>query len=148
MCSTRFNPDVFTGNNGYQYPDQRQIYAIVPGLSDNPVAAYDPIYSADYGNLSSVSGAGSRVYLNGGNGLAAGWYTLLPAQYAMLPGGMRVVEETGAANPIPGMNQKLTDGTLEVSGYYGDALSGAQSSSLRLFTVQSQALVKKNPTSR
>ncbi len=75
--------------------------------------------------------------------MAAGWYTLLPAQYAMLPGGMRVVEETGAANPIPGMNQKLTDGTLEVSGYYGDALSGAQSSSLRLFTVQSQALVKK-----
>ncbi|MEI9991673.1 MAG: filamentous hemagglutinin family protein [Rhizomicrobium sp.] len=137
------NPDEFTGNNGYQYPDHRQIYAIVPGLSSAPVAANDPIYSANYGSLSSVSGVGSRVYLSGGNGLAAGWYTLLPAQYALLPGGMRVVQETGAKSVVPGTNSKLTDGSLEVAGYFGDALSGARSSQVALFTVQSQAVVAK-----
>jgi hypothetical protein len=113
----RMNPDQFTSNNGFQYPDGRQVYAIVPGLSNSPVAAYDPIYSSDYGNLSSVSGAGARVWLNGGNGLVAGWYTLLPAKYAMLPGGMRVVEQTDAKNVFPGLNGMLLDGTIVTSGH-------------------------------
>ncbi len=109
---------------GYQYPDGRQVYAIVPGLSDTPVSVYDPIYSANYGNLMSASGVGRRVWLDGGNGIAAGWYTLLPAQYALLPGGMRVVEQSSAKNVIPDTSFKLTDGSLLVSGRYGDALSG------------------------
>ncbi|MGZ8408266.1 MAG: hypothetical protein ACXWVJ_09585, partial [Caulobacteraceae bacterium] len=44
---SQFNNDPFSGNDGYQYPDQRQVYAVVPGLSDQAVAAYDPIYSQD-----------------------------------------------------------------------------------------------------
>ncbi|GAA0528202.1 hypothetical protein GCM10008941_04480 [Rhizomicrobium palustre] len=138
----RYNPDIYTGNSGYQYADRRQVYAIVPGLSNNSVAAVDPIYSSDYASLSSSSGVGTRVYLSGGNGLAAGWYTLLPAKYAMLPGGMLVVEQTGAKNVVPGTNAALADGTLQVAGFYGDALSGSQSSTRRLFTVQSQSLIK------
>ncbi len=143
---SRFNSDQYSANVingvGYQYPDARQVYAIVPGLSDAPAAAYDPIYSADYANLSSASGVGSRVYLSGGNGLAAGWYTLLPAQYAMLPGGMRVVEQTGVKSAIPGASTKLADGSLLVSGYYGDALSGATQSTVRQFSVMSQDVIK------
>jgi len=56
------------------------------------------------------------VYLNGANGLTAGWYTLLPAKYALLPGGMRVVEETGATNPAMGTSLIRSDGGLIVSG--------------------------------
>ncbi len=100
---SQFNADQYSANKingvGYQYPDGRRVYAIVPGLSNAPAAAYDPIYSADYANLSSASGVGKRVYLSGGNGLAAGWYTLLPAQYALLPGGMRVVEQICVVQP-------------------------------------------------
>ncbi|HEY4275171.1 MAG TPA: filamentous hemagglutinin family protein [Rhizomicrobium sp.] len=134
------NPDAFTSSNGYQYADKRQVYAIVPGLSSNPLPVYDPIYSANYAALSSTSQVGKRVHLAGGNGLAAGWYTLLPAQYALLPGGMRVVEDTGATAPV-GLSRTLQDGTLVTTGYYGDALSGASQSQLRLFDVQSQAVI-------
>ncbi|HEY4078732.1 MAG TPA: filamentous hemagglutinin family protein [Rhizomicrobium sp.] len=136
------NPDTFTSNNGYQYPDHRQVYAIVPGLSDSAVSAIDPGYSAGY-DLTSVPGVGRRVYLTGGNGLAGGWYTLLPAKYALLPEGMRVVEETGASDPVAGMNREARDGSLLVSGQYGDALSGSAQSQPRLFDVQSQAVFGK-----
>jgi len=142
---SRFNNDQYNANFingvGYQYPDARQVYAIVPGLSDAPVAAYDPIYSADYAELSSVSGVGRRVYLAGGNGLDAGWYTLLPAQYAMLRGGMRIVEQTGVKNAIPGSSTELADGSLLVSGY-GDSLSGASQSAVHQFQVMSQDVIK------
>ncbi|WP_454618595.1 filamentous haemagglutinin family protein [Bradyrhizobium cenepequi] len=142
----QFNADQYSANKingvGYQYPDGRQVYAIVPGLSDAPAAAYDPIYSANYGNLNAASGVGKRVYLSGGNGLAAGWYTLLPAQYAMLPGGMRVVEQTGAKNVLPGLSMRQADGTVLASGYYGDALSGTLQSQMRLFSVQPQDVIR------
>lgn len=143
---SQFNTDQFSANKingvGYQYPDGRQIYAIVPGLSDKPVAAYDPIYSANYANLLSGSGVGKQVYLAGGNGLAAGWYTLLPAQYAMLPGGMRVVEQVGAKNVVPDSSVKIADGSLLVSGRYGDALSGASEYQVRQFSVMSQDVIR------
>ncbi|WP_213737826.1 filamentous haemagglutinin family protein [Bradyrhizobium sp. dw_411] len=139
----RMNPDQFTSNNGFQYPDGRQVYAIVPGLSNKSVAAFDPIYSSDYGNLSSVSGVGSRVWLNGGNGLAAGWYTLLPAKYAMLPGGMRVAEQIGAKNVVAGLSGTLTDGSIITTGTYGNATGGTSQSQVRLFEVQSQAVINK-----
>ncbi|MCK9913008.1 filamentous hemagglutinin family protein [Microbacteriaceae bacterium K1510] len=136
----RFNADQYSSNGGFQYPDARQVYAIVPGLSDAPAAAYDPIYSADYADLQSASGVGKRVWLDAAPGLKAGWYTLLPAKYAMLPGGMRVVEQS--ASTLPGVSSRSADGTLFVSGRYGDALSGAAQSQARLFSVQSQDVIR------
>lgn len=142
----RFNADQYSANVingvGYQYPNARQIYAIVPGLSDAPAAAFDPIYSADYADLQSASGVGKRVWLDAAPGLAAGWYTLLPAKYAMLPGGMRVVEQTGAKTVLPGSSLRQPDGSLLVPGRYGDALSGAEQSQVRLFSVQSQSVIR------
>jgi len=138
---SQFNPDVFTGNDGYQYADHRQVYAIVPGLSDAAVSAYDPIYSANYGELYQAAGVGRRVYLEGGPGLAAGWYTLLPAQYALLPGGMRVVEETGAAKAAAGATALKRDGTLVTTGRYG-GVGGAEESQVRVFEVQNQAVIQ------
>ena len=138
---SQYNSDSFSANNGYQYPDQRQVYAIVPGLSSAAVAPYDPIYSANYTSLYGPSQVGTRVYLNAAPGLAAGWYTLLPAQYAMLPGGMRVVQDTQAAAPPPGGSATLLDGTDVVSGFYG-AGSGAYSSNQVVFDVQSQSVFR------
>ena len=117
----QFNTDTFSTNNGYQYPDHRQVYAIVPGLSNAAVAAFDPIYAANYANLYGPSQVGMRVFLSAAPGLAAGWYTLLPAQYALLPGGMRVVQDTGASTPPPVSAAQLSDGTDVVSGYFGVA---------------------------
>ena len=137
---SRYNTDAFTSNGGYQYADGRQVYAIVPGLSDKAAALYDPIYSADYADLYQAGGVGKRVYLDGGAGLAAGWYTLLPAQYAMLPGGMRVVEDTGASNVAAGGRLTQRDGTLVTTGRYG-GLGGTEDSTVRVFQVQNQKTI-------
>jgi filamentous hemagglutinin family protein len=138
---SRFNNDPFSGNGGYQYPDERQVYAIVPGLSDASVAPVDPIYSADYGDLYAASGAGRRVYLAAVPGLAAGWYTLLPAQYAVLPGAFRVVEQTGAAAATPNYSGRVGDGSYYVSGYYG--FQGSRESDIQTFQVSSQDVFRK-----
>lgn len=139
----RFNNDPFSSNNGLQYPDGRQIYAIVPSLGDSDIALYDPIYSGDYADLYEASGVGRRVYLSGGPGLAAGWYTLLPAKYATLPGGLRVVEQTGMEGSVPDRSFSLRDGSMMVSGYYGDSASGGQDATVRTFTVQTQDVFEK-----
>ncbi len=138
---SRLNSDVFTGNNGLQYADGRQVYAIVPGLANGIAAPYDPIYSADYSALGSAGGVGSRVWLDGGQGVAAGWYTLLPAQYATLPGAYRVVQQTGAKNTTVGTDIVQKDGSMLISGRFGDAASGSSSSQESLFEVDSRAVV-------
>ena len=139
----RLNNDPFSSSNGFQYPDGRQVYAIVPSISNAQTAAFDPIYSAQYSDLYSSSSAGKQVYLNNVPGLSPGWYTLLPAKYATLPGGIRIVENTGASNIIPGQSATLMDGSYIVSGYYGTAGTGDQESGLRSFTVQTQSVFDK-----
>jgi hypothetical protein len=139
----RFNPDQFSSNSGYQYPDGRQIYAIVPGLSSASVAAFDPLYSSDYASLYGPSQVGLSVYLNAAPGLAAGWYTLLPAKYALLPVGMRVVQDTGAATPQPGKGTTLSDGTIVTSGYFGVAGVNTRSATPVVFDVQSQSVFRQ-----
>uniref|UniRef100_Q07KX9 Filamentous haemagglutinin family outer membrane protein n=1 Tax=Rhodopseudomonas palustris (strain BisA53) TaxID=316055 RepID=Q07KX9_RHOP5 len=138
---SRINDDGYTSKTGYTYAGGAQPYAIVPGLSDNAVAAYDPIYSASYSALSSVNGAGSRVLIDIGQGL--NWYTLLPAQYATLPGGVLVVQQTGTTKLAVGSAYTRADGTVLAVGSYGNALSGAAQSSTALFAVQSQSVFEK-----
>ncbi len=139
----QYNPDQFSSTNGCQYPDCRQVYAIVPGLSSATVAAFDPIYSADYASIYGPSQVGLSVYFNAAPGLAAGWYTLLPAKYALLPGGMRVVQDTGAATPPPVGGATLSDGTIVASGYFGVAGVNTRGASLDVFDVQTQSVFRK-----
>jgi filamentous hemagglutinin family protein len=116
----RLNIDPGTSNDGFLYPDGRQVYAIVPELSEAPIAAFDPVYSADYAELYSGPGAGRRVFLDLGQGEGTRWYTLLPAQYAVLPGGVRVVERTDL--DVPPTDQPpftLQDGTRVATGRLG-----------------------------
>ena len=68
-----------------------QSYAIIPGVN-NILTPYDPLESSSV-NLPM----GESVYLNAvtvaGQALAAGWYTLLPAHDALLPGAFLVTPE-------------------------------------------------------
>jgi filamentous hemagglutinin family protein len=136
---SQFNADAFSSNGGYQFADHRQVYAIVPGLSNAPVAAYDPIYSSNYSSLYGPSAAGLRVYLDGGPGLAAGWYTLLPAQYAVLPGAFEVVQDTSVKTIARGASWTLADGTVAMSGRFGGL--GATTSTPVVFDVKSRAVI-------
>jgi filamentous hemagglutinin family protein len=138
---SRFNSDAFSSNNGLQYPDGRQVYAIVPVGSATP-ALYDPIYSSDYGSL-YAGDAGKIVHLEGGNGITAGDYLLHPGQYAMLPGAMRLVENVGSVAPVPGASATLRDGSVVVAGTYGTAGTSESDWQRRSFTVQTQSVFGK-----
>ena len=112
------------------YPDRRPVYAIIPGFSGSP-APYDPAI---------VSGdplIGKSVYLSGGPGLPAGYYTLLPARYATVPGAFRVVQDTAARDTLASRNLTLPDGTLVLAGRFVDGLSGATKARSTAFFVQS-----------
>jgi filamentous hemagglutinin family protein len=118
------------------YSDQRQIFAIVPGYA-GALAPYDA-------NLSQAGlAAGEAIYLAGGNGLAAGYYTLLPAQYATLPGAYRVVANSGVTNPVFSRTVTLPDGTMEMTGYLTNTITGSRPSSTQQFYVQSGATWSK-----
>jgi filamentous hemagglutinin family protein len=116
-----------------QDQNPRQVYAIVPGYSSK-LAAYDPTISQD-GVI-----AGRQIYLAGGPGLPAGYYTLLPGKYATLPGAFRVVVNAGVSNPASNQTYTLPDGTMEMTGYFGNGFTGARDASTSQFMVQSQAV--------
>jgi filamentous hemagglutinin family protein len=133
---SQFNTSFANSVAGQQvslYPDGRQIYAIVPGYSGK-VAPYDATMSQ------SGMVAGQQVYLVGAPGLAAGYYTLLPAKYATLPGAFRVVVNSGVSNPLVNQAVTLPDGTMEVNGYLSNGFTGARDSSISQFLVQSASV--------
>ena len=69
---------------------------------------------------------GEAVYLNGGNGLQAGVYSILPASYAFLPGAY-MITDTGATKP--GGTYQTIDGASVVSGYSTVAVTNGYTSS-------------------
>lgn len=88
---------------------QSGYYAVLPSLG-NQYAPYDYLM-----NSGSDVGIGQAIYLSGGNGLAAGKYTLLPAHYALLPGAFLI----SANGTNLQLNTQLTqsDGNGLSSGY-------------------------------
>ena len=142
----RFNPDSFSGNNGLQFADGRQVFAIIP-RNTVTAALFDPIYSADYSGGGGIdlygADAGLSVYLDAAPGIEAGEYLLLPAHYALLPGALRIVENAGASAPYAGGAARLLDGSIVVGGNYTTAGTGFAESQRRSFTVQSKDVFTK-----
>ncbi len=156
---SRFNTDQYSSNGynaatgiGYQYADQRQVYAIVPLAQAQKIALYDPIYAADYSKTPGFddngthgptnlygANAGMAVTLDGGGGIPAGQYVLMPAHYALLPGAYRLVENDGQAAPGAGTVQTLRDGSVVMGGTFSTAGTGYSGSQRYSFTVESQA---------
>ncbi|MDB5609255.1 MAG: filamentous hemagglutinin [Bradyrhizobium sp.] len=115
------------------YPDARQIYAIVPGFNGK-VAPYDATMSQ-----AGIT-PGQQIYLSGGSGLPAGYYTLLPVKYATLPGAFRVVVNSGVSNPLSNQTFTLPDGTMEMTGYLANGFTGAHDAAIAQFMVQSASV--------
>lgn len=115
------------------YVDDRPIYAIVPGYRA-PVSAHDAALELGAG---AGPKTGQAVFLSGIPGLPDGVYTLLPARYATLPGAYRVVQNTGAGNPVPGAALTTPDGSHVVTGYFADGLTGKRDAQPSSFIVQS-----------
>lgn len=94
-------------------------YAIIPGYRAD-YAPVDPVFNPN-NNLA----VGRQIYLQAGNGLAAGVYTLLPARYALLPGAYLVTPQGGNVVPTPVSNpdgSSVTPGYLLSAGQTGQPL--------------------------
>jgi filamentous hemagglutinin family protein len=151
----RINRDQFSSNgfsaatgSGFLFADRRQVFAILPAdraqaLGLTNVALFDPLYSADYGVAGPVdlygTSAGLSVKLDAAPGIAAGEYVLLPAHYALFPGALRIVENTGLVVPALGQTQSQLDGSIIVGGSFATAGTALGESQRRSFTVQSKS---------
>ncbi len=99
-----------------------QSYAVVPGYRAH-FSPYAPFNNSSLTtNLIGDSGPGytdptlkigDRIYLNASAALPAGHYTLLPARYALLPGGALITAKTGT----PLGTIKTDEGASLVAGY-------------------------------
>ena len=111
-----------------------QKFAVIPGVN-NILTPYDP-------NESSKSGlvVGQSVYLNAGAGLAAGWYTVLPAHYALLPNAYLITPKSGTQDQV----QNLTNlaGATIVSGRYGVVDTAIANARTQGFMVQPGSIAR------
>ncbi|KZD24080.1 filamentous haemagglutinin family protein [Tardiphaga robiniae] len=97
---------------------QPGMYAVMPGL-----------------NVSAASQ--QKVWLAGGNGLAAGWYALLPARYALLPGAFAVSMAKGSANARTPNTMTMPDGSTTMAGRLADSFGGGFDQLLSSWRVMS-----------
>ncbi|MFZ4681839.1 MAG: beta strand repeat-containing protein, partial [Terrimicrobiaceae bacterium] len=101
-------------------------YAVVPGYGSRiaPHAPFNTGINAtslggDPGYISTNLRVGDRVYLDGGSGLPAGEYTLLPRRYALLPGAFLVTPQDSG----PVGTYSVAEGTTFVTGYQLNGLN-------------------------
>jgi filamentous hemagglutinin family protein len=103
-------------------------YAILPSFGSEfiPVANFADRSrtGGDPGYLSTSLVIGDRITLAGGSDLAAGTYTLLPARYALFPGGF-LITPTGNAQERQPASRQMPDGSALVAGIrYNDTRGG------------------------
>ena len=103
-------------------------FAVIPGYAADfaPVAPFhastasDPL-GGDAGYVNTTLSAGDKIYLQASGSLQAGYYTLLPARYALLATAYLVTPVSGSASaPVT-----EADGSSLVSGYRFNDLNHA-----------------------
>jgi len=112
-------------------------FAILPGFSGK-VAPVDGGYGVD-GGLA----VGDAVWLSAQGQLPAGLYTLLPAHYALMPGGFSISVASGTRDMQPNANQTLADGSYLVAGRLAQAGNGAQVARNQGFAVAPGQVVRQ-----
>lgn len=110
-------------------------FAILPGFAS-------PVAPSDFQYGQGGFDAGSKIYLSGMDGLAAGFYTLLPAHYALLPGAYAVSGLANSRNMSAAQNFRTTLGTWQVAGYRSSAGNG-RDGQWQGFTLTPAALVRQ-----
>src|SRR5262249_19144062 len=133
VYATEFVPGTGGSRNVLTTPTQT-VYALVPGYG-SALAAYDPSFT-------TTVAAGQTVTIAGGNGVPGGTYTLLPAEYATLPGAYRVVVVSTNVNPRTG-SMTTADGSVYMTGVLGNAINGSRSSQTAWLQIQSNSVWTK-----
>lgn len=120
--------------------DQGNVWAILPGMK-NSYAAYDLVES----NKSNQTnrGASSAVYISGLVGFEDGYYPLLPAHYALLPGAVAIRTISGYSALTPGKAFRRTDGTNVLLGYFSEQGTKTHDSNYTAFQVLTTEQINK-----
>jgi len=106
-------------------------FAVMPDLG-HALTPNDPLESTD-----STIKVGDSVYLNAADGLKAGWYTILPAHYALLPNAYLVTPLANTQDWSPNQTAKNLAGTSVVAGRYGNANADIKNPRWQGFAVES-----------
>jgi filamentous hemagglutinin len=118
-------------------------YAIIPGYSSS-FAPVDLTVDSDGKRVYTNSGllVGERIYLSASSGVPAGYYTLLPARYALLSGAYLVTAQSGANTET---SLSTSEGASVVPGYIYNSLNGTKkvSAIYSLFEVASSTVLSK-----
>jgi len=100
-------------------------FAVIPSYAADyaPFAPYNTSSAAysgsDSGYVNDLLSVGDKIYLQAGSGLKAGYYTLLPARYALLPGAFLITRKS--SKPLATTVQP--DDSVLVSGYRFNSLN-------------------------
>lgn len=92
------------------------LYAVLPSTLGQS-GPRDPVYSAAGGIAPNAS-----VYIGPGSALPPGFYPLLPARYALIPGAFLIQSQPQVQNPTA--VTKLPNGTPVVGGYFSFGSTG------------------------
>lgn len=135
-------PEFVSGAGGTKDTTSRaNVYVILPGYSYE-FAPYDTEIRASTKATGTALTEGDRVYVGSDSGvLAKGFYTLLPAKYASLPGAVIVSETTLSAGQTLKSAIQNDDGSVIVSGYrtaVGTSINGGNDNRLAL-TLEPEA---------
>lgn len=139
MVATEFVPGIGGSRDVLANDATLRSYAIMPVFGDT-VAPFD---HAEYQGFAVKPG--TTVHLDGGNGLPAGEYALLPARYALLPGAFLITEQSALRDMPAGRTVNLPNGTVVVAGYYGVAGTAQREDRSRGFAVLSSDVLR-DPT--
>ena len=137
LLAYQFQPGL-GGSNDYLLPGSPSYqggFAILPSLGSS-LAPYDP-------NLSiGANDPRTSIYLGGSDTLAAGFYTVLPSRYALLPGAFLVTPQANTQDQVSTTYNQ--NGLAVVSGY--QALAGTNSHASRTmgFLIESSADIQKH----
>ena len=130
VYATEFVPGT-GGSRNVLTTTTQTVYALVPGYASS-LAPSDPTFTTKVA-------AGQTVTIPGGNGIPGGTYTLLPAEYATLPGAYRVVVGSASTNPAAKPITTM-DGSVYMTGVLGNSINGSRSSQTVLLQIQSNSV--------
>lgn len=116
--------------------NRNQAFAILPGFRGS-VAPSD----LEYGSAGLK--AGDQVWLSGIAGLPEGYYTLLPAHYALQPGAFLIEPASGTRDMSARDNRVNADGSFTVAGYRASSLDGLRDARTQGFQLYSGGLVRR-----
>lgn len=136
----RMNPLTQVGSDGFS----------MPGLATNPVYAIVPGYGSAYAPAGGGGAVdpriGQQITLRAGDvpGLPAGTYTLLPSNYALMPGAFRVeLDGVATASQVAGGAVAMRNGSYAVTGTLSTANTGIQASEPTRVVVTSADVLRR-----